>query len=509
MNKRESTRVTDRPICYCLSCESHVSLLSHQSCHFLSLVSVAASVGSHSHCDADQRLSDLVASHRTLVRSLCHFSYTRSLSLSRVIHSSSHRLRYSVRLILLQWFRVNFSSVSLSSSVPLVRSFVMSDSSHQPSQSPRGSLSAPADESAQLRGQLQLLYTQLQQQAQQQAALEQQVALQLQQRAASPVRHSESQHGPKLRTPPTFRGEGNASSVVDDWISEMIQQFDYYRTSDAEKVRLAVANFQGPAATWWRTEPALIISEASGSLWKEFLLRLYARYRPIHAAQTARRHLDLLRQKAGQSVNTYCNSFQTILTAIDDMSQADQVHHFINGLQPALMTKVMEKHVTTLRDAIDAAVSLEGIIGFARHSGGGTAGNSSAYTGYRGQFGSSTASANTSSPMEISHVATSDDEGNGESDSVGTAAAATGTVPSMDVFLSRIGAMMDQRINALSQGSSSSSHKPWIRNSNRVPGMKPGEIDRLMREHKCFRCKQPGHFKNECPQAQSISKNLK
>ena len=35
--------------------------------------------------------------------------------------------------------------------------------------------------------------------------------------------------------------------------------------------------------------------------------------------------------------------------------------------------------------------------------------------------------------------------------------------------------------------------------SDRIPGLKPDELKKLMKEGKCFRCKKTGHMKSECP----------
>ena len=48
------------------------------------------------------------------------------------------------------------------------------------------------------------------------------------------------------------------------------------------------------------------------------------------------------------------------------MGDADQVHHFVNGLLGPIAFKVWEKHPTTLVQAIDAAVSVEAMHNYGR-----------------------------------------------------------------------------------------------------------------------------------------------
>jgi phage gp45-like len=60
--------------------------------------------------------------------------------------------------------------------------------------------------------------------------------------------------------------------------------------------------------------------------------------------------------------------------------------------------------------------------------------------------------------------------------------------------------VMEHRILALAGGGSSlSSSLSSSRGGDRVPGLKAGDIDRLRKEGKCFRCKKTGHMKSECP----------
>ena len=64
--------------------------------------------------------------------------------------------------------------------------------------------------------------------------------------------------------------------------------------------------------------------------------------------------------------------------------------------------------------------------------------------------------------------------------------------------------VMQQTINSLQHGGGSTSR----RDGDRIPGLKAGDIEALRKAGKCFRCKQTGHMKNECPQrSSSQSKN--
>lgn len=45
--------------------------------------------------------------------------------------------------------------------------------------------------------------------------------------------------------------------------------------------------------------------------------------------------------------------------------------------------------------------------------------------------------------------------------------------------------------------------------SSRVPGLKPGEIDRRKREGLCFRCGKKDHMKRDCPERATASSFFK
>lgn len=347
-----------------------------------------------------------------------------------------------------------------------------------PQSSPRGSLSVAASgppppgmdpyaELIQLKAQVQHLFTQQQQQ---------------QQSAPAVVPHSSSASRlPKIRQPSSYSGAGG--HAVDDWVVEMQQQFVYYGSlfsNDRDRVKFAIAYLTGSAMHWWEHVPAA----QHPSTWDEFVILLRGRYRPVHAAMLARQKLGKLRMGPHHSVNQYTAVFQTTLTPITDMGETDQVHHYMQGLQPYLAAKVWGRHPTTLRSAIEAAVSEEAMANFGR-----AALPQRNHFGGHGRSHGASSSSTTSVPMDINSVESFLTEEVEQPSSSADSA--------MSAVLAKMEAMQ-QTINALQHGGGSSGSS-FRRDGDRIVGLKPGEVAELMKAGKCLRCKKKGHMKNECP----------
>jgi hypothetical protein len=320
------------------------------------------------------------------------------------------------------------------------------------------------------------LRTQVQQLGQHAHAVQQQQMQQQQPQAPRPAAHL------KISAPSVFKGE--MGFTVDDWITEMEQQFVFYGNTgfprEEDKIRFALAYLRGSAMNWWKHEAD---KEAATTSWAEFVKRLHGRFRPVQAAAIARQRLDKLHHKAGHSVNAYANAFQVTMTPITDMGPADQVHHFVKGLLPHVAAKVYEKAPKDLRAAIDAAVSAEAMGNFGR---------SAAHTASH---------SSSSTPMDLNAV----EQESHENDSELAASAAATTLSADSVVRALLAKMeaMEHRLLALSAPASKVFDNRGDA-GDKVPGLKAEDIDRLRREGKCFRCKQSGHMKRDCPRRPKV-----
>jgi len=341
----------------------------------------------------------------------------------------------------------------------------------------------------------------LQQQLQSQQAQLQQAAAQA---AAHTLQASSGASGrglPKMRQASLFRGQVGQSADV--WIAELKQQFDYYERAfvdESDRVRFAVAHLApGTAALlWWEAE----LNKEQVTTFAAFVERLHARFRPVQAAMLARQQVGKLKQDAREATSGFASRFQSALAPITDMAAADQVHHFISALQPHIAKEVLGKLPGTLAEAIEHAVLFE------TKSNLGRSGLSAFPSRMQSGGYPSSSHASSSAPMDVNNVEEHEasDEHAAMSESSSSSTSAPSDVP-LRLLMAKLQSM-EQRISAIAPGGQSRNGAPR-RNGNgnarteRVQGLRPGEIDRRRAERLCFRCGEPGHQKVDCPQGRS------
>jgi hypothetical protein len=293
-------------------------------------------------------------------------------------------------------------------------------------------------------------------------------------------------HGrPKGPTPPEFHGTKTGGYEIDAWIRDMKTQFAFYGVrvfpDDAAMVRHAAMFLKGRAAEWWEAEDKSTGVESS---WDRFTERLRERYRPMQAAVVARERLRRLKQTG--TVSSYADLFQKELTPIKDMSASDQIFNFVSGLASTLVAnKVREKEPKSLHEAMDIAVRAEVFLAGGRHghTGFGYGGRSSGSGGSSGAL--------SSAPMEISALEDAEHSGG-----AGTGADFNEEQRGANAeaaLMAKVEAMVQHRLAALMQKGTGDSR------NDRVPGLKASDIEKLRAEGRCFRCKQKGHNKRDCP----------
>jgi hypothetical protein len=304
-----------------------------------------------------------------------------------------------------------------------------------------------------------------------------------------------------VKVPPIPSFSGAVGFGVDNWLRSLTKHFVFYGTStfpdDASRIRLAVMYLEGPAMDWWEHEPhkEQIVD------WAEFVARLHSRFRPMQAATVARHRIAALKQTG--SASAYANIFQKELTPITDMSPADKIFFFRQGLKPALAQRVLEKNPKTLHEAMDIAITADANFrGSVMLSGARSyAGNSS----HRGPSSNETA-------MDLSNLASGEAEDDiamptfheDESESASSMPASfLREYQEMKAAIQRLTAQqrVQQSLSAVVGHHSKGGKKSSSSKGARVPGISNDEFRRCWDNRLCLLCKKPDHIAANCPTA--------
>ena len=302
----------------------------------------------------------------------------------------------------------------------------------------------------------------------------------------------------KLPPMPPFKGEiGNA---IDNWLRRLVKQMDFYGEvsfpSDGQRIKYAAMFFEGPAMDWWDGLPEADKNKII--TWSDFVDTLHSRFRPLQAAMIARIRLGSLKQTG--SVAAYVNLFMKELTPISDMSVADQMHNFRQGLKPHIAQRVVEKLPKTLHEAMEYAILADAHFSKSKPGTLSYFYNAASRSGVSNSSSQRVASSS-SNDMDLSNISTdgSNDEMvrspvfHEEESSISSVSSSSVDMREynrMKVELKKYQA--EAAISAIGSSSSSSSTS-----SKRTPVSKE-EFDYCMKNRLCIKCKKPNHIATNC-----------
>ncbi len=308
-----------------------------------------------------------------------------------------------------------------------------------------------------------------------------------------------SARSPHVRVPAIPSFSGAVGFGVDSWLRNLQKHFVFYGNAtfpdDASRIRLAVMYLEGPAMDWWEHEPRKdqIVD------WDEFVDRLHSRFRPMQAATVARHRLANLKQTGAASA--YANIFQKELTPITDMSAADKIFFFRQGLKPALAQKVLEKNPSSLHQAMDIAITAD-----ANFRGAAMLSGARSYHGRGAPSGEAA--------MDLSNVSIENNEEeftmptfhyDDESESASSLQASfMREYQEMKAAIQKLTVQqrVQQSISAV-VGHHAKTGKKGGKKGSRVPNVSPEEFKHCWDNHLCLLCKKPNHIATNCPSARS------
>jgi hypothetical protein len=282
------------------------------------------------------------------------------------------------------------------------------------------------------------------------------------------------------------------------WLLEVENYFEAVRlpTEPAgQRISVISTLLRGNALQWWQR-----VNKSSIDTWELFKRVFLDEYEPKEAAEIARARLDTLRQRG--SVINYCNDFREQMNKISDMAVADQLHNFKKGLQPEIAREVAMQRPETLEQAMQFAQRVDLEFQYAnrnynrsnysnnnnsqRNHTSNNFRNKKAFYSNNNYSGSSS----TSAPMELGNTKArninrqqqeeEDYEQQSKHDS--------------NQFYEDEEENNDNNVQELHY-----TNNNYKRTDNYVSNISKEEIRRRIAAGLCIRCKQKGHFANECP----------
>lgn len=283
----------------------------------------------------------------------------------------------------------------------------------------------------------------------------------------------------KAMAPSSF--SGGVGVNPEQWLREMERYLSVAEARPSAWVPLTSTYLKGGASVWFNT----LERHIQEGQWDEFRAAFSARFSPLDAARVARASLRKLRQR--RNVAEYSTAFLKQIELIPDMSLADQLEYYINGLHVRLADEVDRQRPTTLHEAMNAAQREE--LRQATRLSHGPTGMRPGYYQPRPTYPNSSYS--DSDSMDLSVLDQDID-----------ALYAMDTASPSDSYEHQLNALPMHRPGPNWNGRNSRNptrQVPSSRSNGRgVPGLTREDFDRLSKENRCFACKQPGHLARNC-----------
>ena len=323
----------------------------------------------------------------------------------------------------------------------------------------------------------------------------------------------------RLMQPSSFHG--HTSSNATQWLMEVERYFMASNmvsdSPESSRMRILYAStfLKDSASVWYSSTTAANELDPNRDSWDTFKNKFLSRFQPIAAAKVARAQLRLLKQR--HRVAGYSQEFLRLIQMIPDMNLADQLEQYIVGLQHDVAIEVDKKDPQSLSEAMEYAQRYElmasgrrqaygrapvGIYNF-----GGRSASSSSHQGGGGGGGDRMdLSAIHSNPTEDAQdfYYGADYSTNGGASSLSSTNSTNGAESSLSSTLEHVLNGMFQRVgfNPSKMGTNRNKHKRGGGGGGggSLPsGMSKEEYSKLMKEGKCFHCKQTGHLARHCP----------
>ena len=159
---------------------------------------------------------------------------------------------------------------------------------------------------------------------------------------------------------PNFDGKGKPEDA-ESWLSEVEKILESLECPEEKWVRLATFQFKGEASQWWKSAHRLKFPDTDllAIPWEEFREVFYERYFPEYERDRLDRDFQNLKQ-GSMSVAEYEAAFTWLeqFAQVFD-SERCRAKKFVEGLVPALRSRVLGFRCPTLADAVELAARYE------------------------------------------------------------------------------------------------------------------------------------------------------
>ena len=295
----------------------------------------------------------------------------------------------------------------------------------------------------------------------------------------------------KPMQPSSFHGATGGNP--EQWLVELERYFTVVGLGEADPRRALLAStYLKDAASGWYISAVKEPDFGASPPWQLFKERFLTRFRPLAASRMARAAIRNLKHR--YKVAGYSQEFQKQMQLIPDMSVADQIEFYICGLQAHLAQEVDREQPKSLAEAMEVAQRIELLTSTRRATNpfGRTVPYFRSSTGYSSQTGG-----DQGDRMDLSAVRGGGDEGD---------------------FYYENELEEQYRLSAMSYRGGRGRERgragpggffrgsgPNRGNKHSAPGMSREEFDKLMKEGKCFKCKETGHLARNCPKSNSTN----
>lgn len=262
--------------------------------------------------------------------------------------------------------------------------------------------------------------------------------------------------------PEFFTGDLKADPL--SWLDQVREYMALTLVPPHLQVSFAVTYLREQARIWWSSLPEN--EKMRNCEFVTFSSTLLSRFRPVDSARIARTQLNGLKQLG--SVTDYNARFIRLMQMIHDMSPADQVYHYLEGLKSNIHDRLVTTEFTSVATAMVAASRVDQLIynsskknGTVPYTNRNNQQSQNNWNNNRKQISSSTAQ-----PIEVNYLnanvapyAYFNSSDFPESNDVG-----------------------DMNLNFV-----------------RLQKLSPEEREQCRREGRCFKCRNRGHMANACP----------